>query len=678
MFNNLQKLSPVIWVLAILVIIGLPLLIIYIRKNFQISEITISAPWVKFSRKNRISTSIRHNLPNPDYGQFIGREIELAQIKSILRPYPHSQHAIVTIDGVGGIGKSALALEAAHRHLRTANHLHPTERFGAIVWISAKQTVLTASGIISRNQAFRNLDDIYAAISATLELGDISQLSVDERSALIRATLASRRILIIIDNLETVDDQSVINFLLELPAPSKAIVTTRNRIDVAYPIRLTGMDWNDAQILIAEECRKKSVDLIDEDARHLFDRTGGVPIALVWSIAQLSLGYTPETMLNRLGQPTGDIARFCFEKVVESIQGKPSYILLCVLSFFDEGTTRERLGFISNLPELDRDDGLVQLENLSLVNRDGGLFTMLPLTLEYVRAKLEKAPDLRDLLERRIHITPFKDMIPSPDQWWKKSSVFDLRAPVGRYSDGKVFDFVITTNNGSSTLLCGRTGSGKTNFLFTLIMSLAYNYSPQELRIWILKPEGMEYDFFQGLPHKYSIDAQLLDSDYHQIIEEIRKEIKERMGLLKQAGVLKFDDYRLLNTKPLPRLLIIIDEFQTLTYTPNVDLRELIGAMRISRSLGISFIFATQLPQTLSNEIRANMNTRVLFRCSESDARLLLDKDWEYATKLQLGEAIIQDFQDLKLIQIAQFQGLGQKDFYLEQLREFARLRDKG
>ena len=52
-----------------------------------------------------------HNLPQPDYGKFIGREQELAKVTRVLRPYPHSQHSVVTIDGIGGIGKSALALK---------------------------------------------------------------------------------------------------------------------------------------------------------------------------------------------------------------------------------------------------------------------------------------------------------------------------------------------------------------------------------------------------------------------------------------------------------------------------------------------------------------------------------------------------------------------------------------
>lgn len=105
-----------------------------------------------------------------------------------------------------------------------------------------------------------------------------------------RNALIQQRTLLIVDNLETVDDEAVMDFLRELPAPTKAIVTTRHRIDVAYPVRLVGMPWEDAQALIEQECEKKGVTLDAQDAERLFDRTGGVPLAIVWSVGLMGLG----------------------------------------------------------------------------------------------------------------------------------------------------------------------------------------------------------------------------------------------------------------------------------------------------------------------------------------------------------------------------------------------------
>ncbi|GAB4412930.1 MAG: tetratricopeptide repeat protein [Anaerolineae bacterium] len=321
-----------------------------------------------------------HNLPQPDYGRFVGREAEMAQVVRILRPYPHSQHALVTIDGIGGIGKSALALEVAHRYLRNFDRIPPEERFEAIIWASAKQTVLTAEGIATRPQALRTLDDIYTAIAVALHHEEITEARPEEQAEIVRRALTRQRTLLLVDNLETVDDEAVLAFLRELPAPTKAIVTTRHRLDVAYPVRLVGMIWEDAQKLIAHECAKKGVTLTAEEARRLYDRTGGVPLALAWSIAQMGLGYQVEAVLTRLSQPTSDIARFCFEGAVERIRGKPAHTLLLALSLFAKDGSREALGFVANTPELDRDEGLVALEKLSLVNKQGNRFWLLPLT----------------------------------------------------------------------------------------------------------------------------------------------------------------------------------------------------------------------------------------------------------------------------------------------------------
>jgi len=202
-------------------------------------------------------TFVSHNLPQPDYGNFIGREKELAQIKNILRPYPYSQEHLVTIDGIGGIGKSALALEVAHYYLREFNHLPGGDSFQAIIWTSAKDTVLTANGIRPRTNITHTLDEIFTSIAITLEKQDINRVPIEERSGLVTKALRDQRTLLIVDNLETVDDEQVITFLGELPAPTKAIVTTRHRIDVAYPVRLVGMSWEEAQSLIELESKKK-------------------------------------------------------------------------------------------------------------------------------------------------------------------------------------------------------------------------------------------------------------------------------------------------------------------------------------------------------------------------------------------------------------------------------------
>jgi hypothetical protein len=331
---------------------------------------------------------IYHNLPQPDYGRFVGREQELTRIYELLSPT--NRHFLVTIDGIGGIGKSALALEVAHRYLRDTTTLPEPERFDAIIWTSAKRTTLTAKGIVQRRQASRTLDDIYTTISITLEREDITRARLEEQPELVRRALTQQRTLLIVDNLETVDDEAVLTFLRELPAPTKAIVTTRHRIDAAHPVRLVGMPWDDAEVLIAQECDKKGMILADEQVRKLYNRTGGVPLALVWIIAQMGLGYSVEAMLHRLSQRSEDISRFCFEGAIERIRNTDAYKLLMALCLFATDASHEAVGYVSGLGEDALNEGLVMLKQMSLVDDVSGRVQMLPLTKLFTAFELER------------------------------------------------------------------------------------------------------------------------------------------------------------------------------------------------------------------------------------------------------------------------------------------------
>ena len=101
-----------------------------------------------------------HNLPQRSYTQFVGRQAELEKLAELMLPHPRSRHFVVTLDGIGGVGKSALALELAYRYRDDYASLPESERFAAIVWISAKRTLLTASGIQQRQQTFNTLGDL--------------------------------------------------------------------------------------------------------------------------------------------------------------------------------------------------------------------------------------------------------------------------------------------------------------------------------------------------------------------------------------------------------------------------------------------------------------------------------------------------------------------------------------
>ncbi|WP_370650245.1 tetratricopeptide repeat protein [Oscillochloris sp. ZM17-4] len=163
------------------------------------------------------------------------------------------------------------------------------------------------------------------------------------------------------------------------------------------------MPQADALKLMAVEAQAKGITLTPAEMGDLERRTGGVPLAIQWSIGLMSLGHSVEGVLRRLGSGQSDIARFCFAESVASIRGRDAHRLLLALALFERSVSRAMLGEVAGLgaDPVGRDDGLAELLRLSLVNQKADRFTLLPLTHAFARDELIQHPELaRELRER--------------------------------------------------------------------------------------------------------------------------------------------------------------------------------------------------------------------------------------------------------------------------------------
>lgn len=340
---------------------------------------------------------IYHNLSHPDYQEFIGREKELNEVRLRLRPYPHSTHHVITLKGVGGVGKSSVAMETACRYLYKSHTFPVSEQFGAVIWFSAKEQFLTPEGIRSRLAPQRTLEDLYTAIATTLEQHDVLDLPLTDQHDLIKQILQRQRTLIILDNLETVDDNRLMAFLREPPVPTKIILTTRHWVEVAFPVTIEGMTEEDAVKFIEQECKRQNVVVSDHDTVLLMQRTGRVPLAIVWSIGRITYGFSISQVLEDLANVDSEdgYAQFCFKQSVAEIRERNAFKLFMALTMFGGQAEREPLGKVAGLAQnyQERDRELAKLERLSLVSRQGNQFEMLPLTYEYAQNELSRHPD---------------------------------------------------------------------------------------------------------------------------------------------------------------------------------------------------------------------------------------------------------------------------------------------
>lgn len=209
------------------------------------------------------------------------------------------------------------------------------------------------------------------------------------------------------------------------------------------------------------------------------------------------------------------------------------------------------------------------------------------------------------------------------EQLWNENlSYKSLAAPIGIKAGGELFSLDIHENyHGCHGLVAGMTGSGKSEFLQTYIISAAINYHPHDLSFVLIdyKGGGMA-NCFDGMPHIAGKITNLSGSQLNRSLVSIKAELNRRQLLFNEYGINHIDKYQKLYKEgvaktPLPHLVIISDEFAQLKAQQPDFMRELIDVAQIGRSLGIHLILATQKPAGLvDDQIWSNSKFRVCLK----------------------------------------------------------------
>jgi tetratricopeptide (TPR) repeat protein len=345
--------------------------------------------------KPELIKQVYENLPNRECTTFVGRQEELTRLLTLLS-FDYAAH-LISIDGLGGVGKTTLAIEAAHLCLQASRGEQsayfgetPIPTFDAIVFVSAKEQYLQPMGLMQRLKRDRNLQDLYRAIAQTLERPEISYMDKSDQLDLIRESLKRQRSLIIIDNLETLEQkEEVLSFAYDLPPNVKVVLTTREQV-LFVPIRLESLPAEQGLELIQHQAEEKRLTLEADTAKVIYQSTGGIPAAIVYTLGQIAAGYQIPDVLAKLKNAKGDIARFCFEGSVQRLREQPAHALLMALALFPEPADRTAIATIAETH--DTADGLALLQQLSLVRQQRDRYCFQPLTREYALAELGNQP----------------------------------------------------------------------------------------------------------------------------------------------------------------------------------------------------------------------------------------------------------------------------------------------
>ena len=186
-------------------------------------------------------------------------------------------------------------------------------------------------------------------------------------------------------------------------------------------------------------------------------------------------------------------------------------------------------------------------------------------------------------------------------------------------------------------LIGGATGSGKSNFLSSVVSSLAITHNPQDLKLSILDPKGVDFGRFASLPHvQQGGYYDTPETCTTHLLEIVREEVPQRREYLSQAGVSSlaqlYEYADELDMEPLPFHVVVIDEYADLIMSVDDEdaFEEAVTRLaQIGRALGIVILLATQRPSAdiVSGKIKANFPCRISFRLpSNTDSRVILDE----------------------------------------------------
>ena len=182
-------------------------------------------------------------------------------------------------------------------------------------------------------------------------------------------------------------------------------------------------------------------------------------------------------------------------------------------------------------------------------------------------------------------------------------------------------------------LVAGATGTGKTIFRNSLIISLLYRNSPEILRFILVDPKRVEFPIYDGLPHLNRVPVIFDAQKTVTILQELTKEMERRFEILAEAkarDISIYNDQAYRNgISPLPYIVLIIDELADLMAARGREVEAgIVRLAQMARAVGIHLVVATQRPsvEVITGLIKANITSRITFQvASQIDSRTVID-----------------------------------------------------
>ncbi len=331
---------------------------------------------------------IYQNLPAPTYSQFVMRTDAFAEVLDGLG----KRSAAVIIVGLGGNGKTSLAREIADYCLKSGAGM---ALFDAAIWVSDKDRPGTT-----------NLSIVLDEIARTLDYPGFTQFAHDEKRREVEQLLRRWRVLVCVDNFETITDGSLLTWLLGMPEPSKALITTREyRREYrrgGWPVELRGMSEREALAFVAERLRMLRIEKLVSDVSQfdpLIAVTAGNPKAIELMLGLVKYERRPlQQIVDDLYAARGELFDDLFLRAWAVLDEAARRILLA-LTFFPASVSAAALSATADVQGFSFERALERLTDVALLDvqqtdmNSAPRYIPHPLVRVFATARLAEQPE---------------------------------------------------------------------------------------------------------------------------------------------------------------------------------------------------------------------------------------------------------------------------------------------
>ncbi len=323
---------------------------------------------------------------------------------------------------------------------------------------------------------------------------------------------------------------------------------------------------------------------------------------------------------------------------VDALSKDALYYLEKIMRF---GSKNGVLSFV-NLESEKNNQSAEDLKRYAEFFRDTTSFERLKyLNVEVINDQGIKSQHMKDFADKIKAYYEKKKVVKSElkalqkdEKFWTKSSQYEISVPVGWDINHKEVCFEIG-NVQNHTLICDHSGSGRSNFLHVLIQNLAFYYNPDEVQLFLLDyKEGVEFNAYTDpiLEHARLVSVASSVGYGMSFLSWLCKEMQKRAELFKQFKVKDLSDYR--KHEKMPRLIVVIDEFQVLFSDNSTKGKESVERslnilLKKGRSYGVHLVLATQTMRggEIDSSIKTQIANRIALPMDADDSAKILDND---------------------------------------------------